>query len=231
MYVNDSHNGASKRDTGTAVCALLVPLQFNNKRSNFMSRMKQHFLSISFMLGISCAVFLWACGGDKESTTNDEAESEAEHSDAAAQVSIPDGWTLAHYDAYSFAVPADWKGEPVSGLWYPAGESRTATTMPKIYLHCGGLPVMEGESADERLKTMFTGADPVSKIPVTRCSMSGYLQEVHNDRGTVHIALTLIEDVGMGMSVINFFVCSMPESESERYSDIFRKILDTVHCR
>jgi len=193
--------------------------------------MKQHFLSVPFMLIICCAVILWACGGDKDSTAKDDAETAAEHEDAAAQVSIPDGWTMAQYDEFSFAVPADWEGEAASGLWYPPSESRTRMTMPDIYLHCGGLPVMEGESVDERLKSMFFGVAPVSKTPVTRCNRSGYLQEVIDERGTFHIALTLVEDVGMGMSVINFFVCSMPESASDTYSDVFRKILETVHCK
>jgi len=200
-----------------------------------MHVMKHRISSISFMLVVCSSVLLWACGGEKDSGSNDDAETAAAHGDAEAEVNIPDGWTMAQIHEFSFAVPADWIADPESGLWYPGGENipdgEYFTGLPEIHLHCGALPVMQGESVDERLKTMFTNTDPVSKTPVTRCSLSGYVQEVLDDRGSVRIVLTLVEDVGAGMSVINFFICSMPSAERDAYAGIFREILDTVHCK
>lgn len=138
---------------------------------------------------------------------------------------IPDGWKQASWDKFNFWIPADWKRESGTDVWFPPTES-FATGLPEISLHCGAMPIM-GQSVDEQVRQMLHGS-PISQTPVKKCGMPGHIREARDDYGLRHLTLTL-EESGV-MTMVNFFNCRVPDNQYDKHEKVFQTILDSVHC-
>jgi len=199
-----------------------------------MIRIKNSALTLAFScLFLGTALFV-SCGGDAgKSDQTIESETPAAESVAAdtgkaksdGKKTIPEDWKQASWDKFKFWIPADWKRESGTDVWFPPTES-FAMGLPNTSLHCGAMPIM-GDSVDEQVKQMLHGS-ALSKTPVDKCNLKGHIREARDDYGLRHLTLTLEE--GGVMTVVNFFNCRAPAGQYDEYEEIFRKILDSVHC-
>jgi len=192
---------------------------------------KTALLFVSFLL---ISFFVVSCGDDSmpPGKMKKAGEQDALSDTGQAPVSgtsIPSGWKKVSYDEFSFSVPTDWKEEKNTGVWFPGTESFDMG-LPKISLQCGGMPVMPGQTVDGQLKEMLHGSEPLSKTPVKKCNIPGHIRKAKDEWGLQHLALTLEEPSGAGMVMVHFFNCRAPAGQFSKYSEIFRKILDSVHC-
>jgi len=192
---------------------------------------KQFLVTAPAIAGLVCLLMLAACsGGGKESGAPSEAAGPEENVGDRGRSTVaenPPGWKQVAYDDFLFSVPADWKEERGTGVWFPGTES-FAMGMPDISLQCGAMPIMPGQTVDGQIKALLHGGDPTSKKAVTRRGMNGHVREAQDDFGLRHIALTLEEKAGGGMTVVNFFNCRVPAAQYDKYEEVFRRILDSV---
>ncbi|HDP94513.1 MAG TPA: hypothetical protein ENN40_04025 [Candidatus Aminicenantes bacterium] len=136
------------------------------------------------------------------------------------------GWKQVNYEDFTFMIPADWKRESNTDIWFPKTESFDMG-LPLISLQCGLMPIMAGQTVDEQIKEMIHGSAPKSKTAVDKCNMSGHTWEAHDDLS--HMTLTL-EDPRGEMIAVYFFNCRVPRNQFTNYKEIYRKILDSVQC-
>jgi hypothetical protein len=194
-----------------------------------MSYLKKTLLTSS-IIGFAGIILIAVCTGYADDSDIPVVK---DHSESAAEPVTErklEGWKEARYEKFRFMIPADWKEEPGMDIWYPPSES-FETGLPEISLQCGAMPVMSGQTPDEQLKELMHGNDPISKTPVNTCGMKGHIREVQGSWGVKHLALTLEENVAGGMVMVTFFNCRAPDATYNKYEDIFRKILDSVHCK
>ena len=184
----------------------------------------------AIIVGLVCLLLLAACsGGGKESGAPSEAGPEEKAGDRSRSTlaESPSGWKQVAYDDFVFSVPEDWKEERNTGVWFP-GTKNFALGMPDISLQCGAMPIMPGQTVDGQIKELLHGGDPTSKKAVTRRGMAGHVREAQDDFGLRHIALTLEEKTGGGMTLVHFFNCRVPAEQYNQYEEVFRRILDSV---
>lgn len=115
-------------------------------------------------------------------------------------------------------APAGWKKESGIDVWFPETES-FAAGLPDISLHCGSIPIMDGETVDERIKQLLHGS-PINQTPVKKCNMTGHIREAQDDYGHRHLTLTL-EEAGF-MTIVHFFNCRAP-ADSAALSHLRRR--------
>ena len=204
-----------------------------------MMRVKASSLAPVFVGLLLGAAFFIACGGGS-GTGDQPAKTETPAGDPVAApapaagktappsaAKAPAGWKQAAWEQFKFSIPPDWKKESGIDVWFPETES-FATGLPNISLHCGSIPIMDGETVDERIKQLLHGS-PKSQTPVKTCNMTGHIREAQDDYGLRHLTLTLEE--GGFMTIVHFFNCRAPADQFDKYEETFRKILDSVHCR
>jgi len=184
-------------------------------------------------------MLFFACGESSPPAnpmnTAQEAETSVDSSPAADSAqAVPatagkavTGWKQANYEDFSFMIPADWKRESDTDIWFPETESFDMG-LPMISLQCGLMPIMAGQNVDEQIREMIHGSTPKSKTPVEKCNMSGHIWEAHDDLS--HMTLTLEDPRGADMTAVYFFNCRVPVNQFSKYQEIYRKILDSVRC-
>jgi len=184
----------------------------------------------AMVAGLVCLLLLAGCGGGKEGSGAVSAagpEEETGDRSGSPRAESPPGWKQVAYDGFVFSVPDDWREERGTGVWFPGTES-FALGIPDISLQCGAMPIMPGQTVAGQIRGLLHGGDPTRTRAVTRRGMAGHVREARDDFGLRHIALTLEENAGGGMTMVHFFNCRAPDAQYDRYQEIFRRILDSV---
>jgi len=207
-----------------------------------MFHINKTFVTSASLCFFVCVLLIFACGGDAGITdkasglekadtgTATDSSRASGTTTAEAPGEVPGGWKEASYEEFLFLIPRDWKEESDAGVWFPASENFDMG-LPEISLQCGDMPVMPGQTVDGQIKEMLHGSDPTVKTPVNKCDIPGHIREAEDEFGLRHIALTLEEKVGGDMIMVHFFNCRVPAASYDQYVGIFRKILDSVHCK
>lgn len=171
------------------------------------------------------ALIFVSCGSKSDATKTNESSQPAQSK--STQAVLTDGQIIS-LEQFIFTIPKDWKGDENTQVWCPATENLDIP-LPPVSLHCGGIPMMPGNTIDNLIKTHI-GTEPLQKKHVAVCGYKGFVCQWESYKYK-HIGLFLEEKAGGGMSVINFFKCQAPTTSFDTHAKTFKRIIDSVKCK